>query len=177
MTKINPSIPYIFLMISISFLAFAGMFFYSPHQDWKMLTAAIIFTSLAFTFFWLIDRGYLSISYNEKLMRIKGFFFIKDQVVHHEQIEGYQLREKVDQLNGFHEEIYIVLKNGKGILFPRIAYTEDDYSRIRTLFESNLSYLGNTTIKYGRIVGRFLTIIFSLSGILAGLVGLLKAMK
>ncbi|MFP4096792.1 MAG: hypothetical protein ACLFUB_20080 [Cyclobacteriaceae bacterium] len=177
MPRIRPSFPFIFILVAISFFTFAGMFFLSPFQDWKMLTAAVLFCSLAFTFLLMIDRGYLTIHYNVKEIKLEGFFLVKKVDYTYDQIEGYQIQEKVDQLNGFHEEIYLVLRNGKGILFPRIAYTAESYSEIKSLCESELKFLGNTTIKYGRIIGKVMTTMFLLSGIFAALVGLIKLLK
>jgi hypothetical protein len=174
--KIKPSFPYLSLLIVLTFIAISLALTVSPYQDWKMLIASVFSGTLGIGLLWAIDYSHLHISYSPNIIKFRGYFFIRKFELNILQIEGYQIHQKVDQIKGFHEEIQIVKKDGRNLIFPKIAYK--NYEEIKSLCdESELKFLGYKTIKYGEFLGKLIPVMFLISGIFAFLVALIKILK
>lgn len=137
-----------------------------------MTIASILFGAAGLSILWLIDYCCLSIRFHHEFLKVHGFFQVRNLTVPISHIEGYEIHEKVDQINGLHGEVQLVIKNRGNLILPKIAYS--DYPYVIALCESRFKFLGFKELKYGRLLGRLIAIMFSISGIMAALIALLK---
>jgi hypothetical protein len=137
-----------------------------------MTIAAVFFAAFGVAMIWLTDYTFLTIDVLLDSVQFKGYFSIRKIIVRNDEIQGYEIRQKADQLSGFHEELKIVLVNKREIVLSKIAY--EDYEKVREVFQSRFQLIGYSELKYGKLIGRLVTIIFIASGLLAGLAGLVK---
>ncbi len=172
MKKISPSISAFFWIIMVLFLVVAIIFFFSPYRDGKMLLVAIVLLTLVITILWGIDYSHLNISYNDNFLVLKGYFSLRKLCIKIKDIEGYQIHQKADQVNGLHEEIQLITRHNGIIPLPKIAYK--NYEDVKIMCENSLPFLGYNNLKYGQLIGKIIKLMFLVSGILAGLVGILK---
>lgn len=91
-----------------------------------------------------------------------------------EDIIGYEIQQKIDRVNGFHEEVQLVIKGKKKIILPKIAYS--DYEEVKLTIASKFKFIGYTKIKYAYILARLIPLM-GIIGILAALVGIIKFMR
>ncbi|HNP19836.1 MAG TPA: hypothetical protein PKL31_15460 [Fulvivirga sp.] len=177
MQAIKPKVQYVIWMIIISFIIFALLFLSSPYliSDWKVSSLAILFTTLAITLLWGLDRSHLYIKLQNDLLILRGYFNIRKIELNINEIKGYQTQEKVDKLNGLHKEIQLKLNDGKVIPFPRVAYP--NYECVESLCKYNFNFLGNSNIKYGELLGKLLPVMGLVSGILALIVAIMKFIR
>lgn len=174
MKKVKPLFPSTHLLVAASFLGISILFFLSPLRDTRMLASAILLGSVGVTMLWFIDHTFLTIEKTTDGINFKGYFSIRKFQLRINEIDGYEIHQKVNQFHGLHEEIQLITKKGK-LHFPKIAY--GNYDELKELFVPELKFLGHKELKYGRLLGRIIPIMFLVSGILAGLVGLLKLLR
>jgi hypothetical protein len=174
MKKIQPNVKFVIWMIIIAFLAFGALLFLSPYfsSDWKVSSMAIFFAAFAITLLWGIDFSHLNIQYDDFNLYFTGYFRGRKLKLKFGDIEGYQIEEKVDQYNGLHQEIQLVMINGKMIYLPRIAY--DDYSEVENFCKNKFKFLGSRQLKHGEFIGKLIPIMGLISGFLALVVAILK---
>ena len=175
MKTVKPSFPSIHLFITATFLGVSALFFFSPFRDTKMLTGAVLFGSVGITMLWFIDYMFLTIEKTEDTLKCKGYFSIRRLHFMINEIDEYEIHQKVDQFHGLHEEIQLIIKKKRKLLFSKIAY--GNYDELKDLCEPQFKFLGYKELKYGKLLGKIIPTMFLISGILAGLVGLLKLLK
>lgn len=175
MEKIKPSFPSVHLIITVTFLGLSLLFCLSPFRDTRMLIGSILFGSVGLTMLWFIDYIFITIKISDNSLCCRGYFSIRKFKIKIEEIEGYEVHQKVDQINALHEEIQIITSTEKRrLVFPKIAYR--DYDSIKA-FCADLKFLGYKELRHGKLLGKLIPIIFLISGLLTGIVGLIKLLK
>lgn len=156
-------------MISVGYV-----FFLNTHFGFLVSVLSVLFTSFGISFIWLIDISHLCIVRTNNGLKFIGYFHIQNRQLNINDIKGYEIYEKLDELNGEHKEIQLILKdNRKNIILPKIAYK--DYDAVLSIIqESGVEFLGYNKMKYGDLAKRIMPIVYLLSGIFAALVGILK---
>jgi hypothetical protein len=171
--KIKPSISEFIWVLILGFFLIGVIFLVNSNGEWTLLAAGFIFLSLTVSTLWAIDYTHLSVIVKNGEIRFEGFFNRRKINLFKDDISGYQIHQKADQYNGFHEEIQLVTKTHGTIIFPRAAY-QNNYSDLRNYCGSNFEFIGYNKLKYGEMIGKVLVLMGSISGALAVLVGLLK---
>ncbi|WP_188462713.1 hypothetical protein [Marivirga lumbricoides] len=171
---IIPRVKNILWLIIIAFLSISIMLLLSPYflSDWKVWSMAIFLTSFALTLLWGIDFSHLNIKYDNLNIFLTGYFNGRNLKLKYSEIKGFQIEEKVDQYNGLHQEIQIVMTNGKKIYLPKIAY--DDYSKVEIFCHDKFKFLGIRKMKHGEFIGKLIPVMGLVSGILFLLVSIIK---
>ncbi len=105
-----------------------------------------------------------------------GYFGIRKVNLDLSEVERYHIHQKVDQLNGLHEEVQLLTRAHRTIILAKIAY-EKNYWAIREMCESRFEFLGYKKLKYGELLGKLIPLVFLVSGVLAGPVGILQLIK
>lgn len=171
--KIKPSISAVTWAFILGFFLIAMIFLLNTNGDWVLYLAGFAFLSIVVSILWAIDYTHLFLTVKNEELRFEGFFHRRKMTLSKGDISGYQIHQKADQYNGFHEEIQLVTKTHGTIIFPRAAY-ENAYSQVRNFCETNFEFIGYNKLKYGEIIGKVVVVMGVVSGILAALVGLLK---
>jgi hypothetical protein len=169
---INPKTPYPQYGAIALFLGLALMLLLSPYLDIMVGFTALFLIALVLILLWSIDYYYLYIVLTEKSINLKGYFSIRRIELHHSDIEGFEKREKIDQLNGLHTEIRLITKNRKKIIFSRLAYS--DYRSLAGLIEGDFNLIGSKEIKHAKTWAIIMRIVWTLSGLFALLVAVKK---
>lgn len=178
MITIKPKLPLLPILYGGGLITMSIFFYTSKNDDWKILVTGNFLSAVGFIMLWIVDYGYMVISYDTKYILFKGYFGLRKLELSFKEIEGYQIHEKVDQVSGFHKELQLVIRDRKkNLVIPTIAYNEESHKEIRGFCEAEFPFLGYTEFKYGRLIGKVLLIMFALTGILSSLVGIMKLMK
>jgi len=176
MKKIKPAISYQTWMILSLFIICSIVFYLSPYRDMAMSIASIICLAMVFMMLWMIDYSHMVIHIGEDNLKLIGYFNVRNIDLNKNIIDGYEICQKIDQIEGAHDVYQIVIKNKK-VLIPKVGYSDEEYGKLGHLFNSEFDFLGYKPIKYGEFLKKFLPVMFFISGILAGLVGLLKLLN
>lgn len=175
MKKIKPSFPLVHLLIAMTFIGLSIMFIITPYRDTGMTIGSILFGSVGLTMLWFIDYFFMTIEMGGDKFKCRGYFLLRKYQLTIDQIKGYEIHQKVDQFNGLHEEFQIITKENNKLLFLRIVY--GDYDSVISMCKSELEFLDYKELRHAKLLGRIIPIMFLMSGILAGLVGLLKLLR
>lgn len=171
--KIKPSAPIALIILIIVLAVMPLVFLFSPYLDWKMGIGGVCIFVLATIIFFLTDRSHSTIIYNDKSVQLKGFFGVRNKSYLWQDFEGYRLKQKADQASGFHDELQLILKNGKNIPISKVAYKEE-YGQVYNMCDSKLKFIEHDKLKYGNTIAWIVRLAFLLSGIMALLVALKK---
>jgi hypothetical protein len=175
MREIKPSFPLLHLLIATAFFGVAAMFAFSPYRNTAMTVASILFCSVGLVMLWFIDHYFLKVKISETTLTCVGYFSVRRFEIKMEQVSGYEIHQKVDQINGLHEEFQIIFRSRGKLVFFGIAYGE--YDQVKAFCAERLNFLGYKPLRYGELLGKIIPVMFLISGILAGLVGLLKLIE
>ena len=177
MYTIKPSFPSTGLFIVTGCLVCIGMEVFGPRQDLDVLILMCFFIAFIITILWATDCGFMYISYDDDKIIFRGFLGIRRVEYKYEEIEGYQIHQKADQINGFHEEIQVLIPGKKNLIIPRFGYSEQKYNEVQIFVQKRLKFKGRKYLRNGAIIGKAVTIMFALSGSLMVLVALAKYIK
>lgn len=131
------------------------------------------FTFLVGIFFVIItDRAYLAFSINGRNIVINSFFNLKRYRIPLNSVLGYEMQQRVDDFNGLHNMLVLVLSDGSKIVFPKLAY--EDYGVVEDFFSKYFQNLGHKPLKYADFFKKTIPAMSLVSGILALMVALLK---
>ncbi|MBF9255823.1 hypothetical protein I2I11_21165 [Pontibacter sp. 172403-2] len=171
-TELKPAFPTYPFFVAIFFIGMGGFLFTSPFLDTKMTVLAIFMLSLGITCFYFIEDSYKRIKIEGEQINLTGYFSIIRQNLKISDVIGYELHQKVHQHLGLHNEVQLSTSNGKKIKFKREAYP--DYNKLEEFIGANFAFLEHKPMQYGQLLGKWIPILMTISGILAGIVGLLK---
>jgi len=173
MTSIKPKFPTRFIEVGLIIFSLGLLQFFVDDINMIITIGSYIFIIFGLSIFWIIDYSHMSISSSSKYLNLKGYFSIRNIEIPFSEVKGYEIQEKLDEWNGHHDEVQLVLFNGEKIVIPRIAYS--NYQEVTNILkECDFEFLGYNPIKYGAIVKKIMPVVFLLSGILAAIVGILK---
>lgn len=178
MITIKPKLPILPVLYGIFLLLGSIYLISSPYANWTFVLGGSLIFSVGLLMLWIADYAFMHVSYNMYKVSFRGYFGLRNLEFSYKEIEGYQIHQKADQISGFHEELQLVLPGkNKNLIIPTIAYSEENHKEIRRLFEAELPFLGFTELKYGKLIGKVLLIMFALTGVLSSFVGIMKLLN
>lgn len=170
---IKPKFPYIFL-IAILFFTTVGIILVSTkYSTFTLIIVAFVpFFSGAVMFVWLIESSYSKITGIGDFIFIDGFFGIRKIAVRKSEVKGYEIQDRLDQVNGIVLVWFLVLNSGKKVRFPPIAYS--NYDEIINWLEGDFPLLERKKIKNSELHGRIFVYMSIIASILTFAVGIMK---
>lgn len=172
---IKPAKPWFTVGTGFFFLVMTVMLFNSKYLDLAMGILATFTLSVSLLFFWMTDRGFMNILFLKDSLRLTGYFSIRHLNIKYSDIKGYELKEAVNQFESLHKQIGLRTNQGQLIVFPKAAYS--NYSELADLIASNFNLIEYKPLKNAEFYNKWISIIGTISGILALLVGILKFIK
>jgi hypothetical protein len=172
MFSVRPQKPIVAILISIFIAGLAIAFLTSPYINLGLIILSIFMLSMAIFFLLLIDQSYASIDFDGSILSLTSFFRLRKLRLGKEKILGYEIQQRVDEFNGLHNMIVLVLTDQRRIVLPKIAYS--DYTFVQSFFESNFQFLEYRPMKFADFFKKWVPIISLISGLLAILVALQK---
>ena len=176
MNTIKPKIGLSTWIVLAVFLFCGIVFFLSPHRNLAMSIASFISILVLFVLLWSIDYSHLFIQKRKSQLILSGYFNFRKVVINFDGIAGFESCERIDQINGFHKQYQLVLKDGRKIFFSKFGY-ENNYDEVIQLCESEFTFLGESTIANSEFFKKLVSVIGLFSGIIALLVALLKILN
>lgn len=170
--KIKPVYPLVGMIVTFFFVICSVALFLSPYSNITMQLLAAFMLSMGIFFFLLIDQSYISVNYDSGKLYMSGFFGIKRININADSVLGYEIQQRVDEFNGLHDMVVLVIKDNKRIVFPKIAYS--DYRALKSFFEANFKFLGYCPLRFAEFFKKWVPIFSFISGLLALLVALQK---
>ncbi len=170
--KIKSGYPLVGTIVSLFFIGCSLALFLSPYAGSGSEWLAVFMLSMGIFFLLLIDQSYMSIDFDGTSIHLTGFFKIKNIRLKTESILGYEIHQRVDEFNGLHNMLVLVLEKNERVVFPRIAYA--DYDALELFFKSTFKFLEYKPLKYAAFFKKWVPIVSLISGLLALLVGLQK---
>ncbi len=170
--SIKPSKPIVLVGVAIFFGYCALMLIVSPHRNLTLELTSVFMFSASIFFIIIVDLSYMNLRFYDDYIQINGFFNLRNFKLKVESIRGYELHQRVDDFNGIHTILVLVISNNVKIPFSKLAY--GDYSQLEQYFEKHFIFLGNRPLRYVQFYAKTLPIISLISGILALLVALNK---
>jgi preprotein translocase subunit SecF len=172
MKIIKPQFPFFEIIIAAGCFGISIMFLISPYFNYKMFVMSVFLISLGVIFLFVIRRIRKTLSYDGNEIIIGNFLFLGRKRFKIGDALGYVITEKVDQFEGFYEEIELHLKDGSKIQFFKIAYI--NYEELEDLMKQNFELIEIRKFKFGKYIGPIISQMLKISGIIALLVAILK---
>jgi hypothetical protein len=172
---IKPSFPTYPLVGTIFFVGMGGLLFTSPFLDTKMTILAISVLSLGLFGFYFIENSYKRIEIDGEQISLTGYFSLIKQTVKTSDVLGYELHQKVHQHLGLHNEVQLLMVNGKKVKFKKEAYS--NYYQLEEIIGANFKLLEYKNLHHAQLLGRWIPVLMAIFGILAGIIGVLKLLK
>jgi hypothetical protein len=169
---IKPSKPIGLMAVAIFFGFCALVLLISPYRNLTLELTSVFMFSMAIFFIIIVDWSYMKLKFCNECIQVNGFFGLRNFRFQLESICGYELHQRVDDLNGLHSILVLVLSNEVRIPFSKIAYS--NYRELEQYFEKHFMFLGNRPLRYAQFYRKTVPIISLISGILALLVALNK---
>lgn len=170
--KIKPEFPTEKLPLAIGFIILPIALIYSPYLtiDWSIILLIIFSIGVSIYFFWTIDRAYMTIYEYPDYFKFIGYFSIRKMDIKMNEIEGYEIHQRDDRMDGFREEIVLIIKGRENLILHKNAYK--DYEEVKLLFTSRFHFISYSQLN--PLIVKLSLVIGVLSGILAAFVGIMK---
>ncbi|GAL84605.1 hypothetical protein MYP_1833 [Sporocytophaga myxococcoides] len=168
--KIKPEFPTEKLTFAIGFIILPIALIYSPYLtiDWSIISLLIFSIGVSLFFFWTIESTYMTIYEYPDYFKFIGYFSIRK--IKMNEIEGYEIHQRDDRMDGFREEIILIIKGRENLILHKNAYK--DYEEVKLLFTSRFRFISYSQLN--PLIVKLSLVIGVLSGILAAFVGIMK---